>query len=50
MSLYGLMRSKQNLVIGAALGLLITLTGNSGSQRKHRKPARKGRRSKQPAG
>jgi len=29
MSLYGLMRSKQNLVIGAALGLLITLTGNS---------------------
>jgi len=29
MSLYGLMRSKRNLVIGAALGLLIALTGNS---------------------
>ena len=28
MSLYGLMRSKRNLVIGAALGLLIALTGN----------------------
>jgi len=28
MRLYGLMRSKRNLVIGAALGLLIALTGN----------------------
>ena len=27
MRLYGLMRSKRNLVIGAALGLLIALTG-----------------------
>jgi hypothetical protein len=28
MRLYGLMRSKRNLVIGAALGLLIALTGS----------------------
>ena len=28
MSLYGLMRSKGNIVIGVALGLLIALTGN----------------------
>lgn len=28
MSRYGLMRSKRNLVMGAALGLLIALTGN----------------------
>ena len=28
MRLYGLTRSKRNLVIGAALGLLIALTGN----------------------